>query len=150
MPAYKKPIKRNPRHTSASHGHRRIGVRLFLKGPFFRANGATHPSPGHRPGSPVRKCHQRLKVRSIMRHAGTSTLTHGARMIGRAVGAEYHFGFISWGDAPGWAWVGALPLKSHGAGLLMKSRLSALPLKSGVWSLRLTRYACDFSLINRI
>jgi hypothetical protein len=33
--------------------------------------------------------------------------------MGRAVGAEYRFESISWGDAPGWDDAGALPLKSH-------------------------------------
>jgi hypothetical protein len=33
--------------------------------------------------------------------------------MGRAVGAEYRFESISWGDAPGWDEVGALPLKSR-------------------------------------
>jgi hypothetical protein len=42
-----------------------------------------------------------------MPHAGTSA----AFLMGRAVGAEYRFESISWGDAPGWDDTGALPLK---------------------------------------
>jgi hypothetical protein len=57
-----------------------------------------------------------------MPHAGPFTPYHVARMMGRAVGAEYHGDHGSWGDAPGWDKIGALPLKAHaGAG--------ALPLK---------------------
>src|ERR1035437_4677246 len=67
----------------------------------------------------------RPTARSIMPHAGTSA----AFLIGRAVGAEYRFESISWGDAPGWDEGGALPLKSHTrampqAGMLRRSRPS--------------------------
>jgi hypothetical protein len=55
-----------------------------------------------------------LKAGSIMRDAGTFTPYHAARMIGRAVGAEYRSESISWGDAPGWDDGGALPLKNRG------------------------------------
>jgi len=54
--------------------------------------------------------------------------TSTAFLIDRAVGAEYHFESNSWGDAPGWDEVGALPLKSL---------LVALPLKNGVLALAL-------------
>ena len=40
--------------------------------------------------------------------------TTTAFLMGRAVGAEYHFESISWGDAPGWDEIGALPLKRPG------------------------------------
>src|ERR1035437_5554111 len=63
--------------------------------------------PGASPQEPIRKSHQGPKARSIMPHAGTST----AFLMGRAVGAEYRFESISWGDAPGWDDAGALPLK---------------------------------------
>jgi hypothetical protein len=75
----------------------------------LRANGPMPSQPGASPQETIRKSHQGPSARSIMPHAGTST----AFLMGRAVGAEYRFESISWGDAPGWDDAGALPLKSH-------------------------------------
>lgn len=57
-----------------------------------------------------------------MPHAGIFTPYHAARIMGRAVGAEYRTEPISWGDAPGWDEIGALPLKSLAGALPLKNR----------------------------
>jgi hypothetical protein len=56
-------------------------------------------------------------------------------MIGRAVGAEYHVESNSWGDAPGWDEVWALPLKNDEGTLPLKNFAGALPLKNDAGAL---------------
>src|ERR1035437_8924069 len=68
-----------------------------------------HPSLGIAPGNYPQKP---PRANGPIHHAARSDI-HAARMMGRAVGAEYRFESISWGDAPGWDGTGALPLKSH-------------------------------------
>lgn len=85
----------------------------------------------------IRNSHQGLKARSIMPRNRTFTPYHTAQMIGRAVGAEYQMTRRSWGGAPGWDKVGAVPLKSGVRALRLKRHAGKLRLKNRVWALAL-------------